>query len=132
MNGRGVFRLRDCIGSPDCQAGLPDGRWVRAVPEPFYFGLITRLSAAREVLFGRAVAMQWPKAGDLEKALGRRPGMSDTECLSLATRLREYVDNPHHINPMSGRFRQAILAAAAALVGRDAVLSPTPPADKEG
>lgn len=69
MNGLGVFKLRDCISS-DAQVGLPDGRWVRAVPEPFD-SFRTRLTAAREVLFGRAVAMRWPEPGELEAALSR-------------------------------------------------------------
>ena len=66
MNGRGVKRLADMIGDKSCHAGLPDGRWVRSVPEPFY-GM--NLQAAWEVLRGRAHAVEWPKAGDLEKAL---------------------------------------------------------------
>lgn len=71
MNGRGVFRIRDCIGNVGIQAGLPDGRWVRAVPE-HYDTPITRLRGAWEVICGRAVAMQWPEAGDLENALKDR------------------------------------------------------------
>lgn len=57
---RGLYR-------PGCQAGLPDGRWVYAVPEPYTAG---RLMAAWWVLTGRAFAFAWPKPGDLEDALG--------------------------------------------------------------
>ncbi len=71
MNGKGVYRLRDMIGPADVQAGLPGGRWVRAVPLPFYPGLRTRLRAAWEVICCRAYATEWPDPGDLEKALGR-------------------------------------------------------------
>lgn len=71
MTGRGVFRIRDCIGNVGVQAGLPDGRWVRAVPERFDAPL-TRHMSAWEVICGRAVAMEWPKPGDLENALKDR------------------------------------------------------------
>ena len=37
------------------------------------------------------------------------------EMASLASRLREYVNNPDHVDPMSGRFRLAIHQAADAL-----------------
>lgn len=73
MNGKGVFQLRDMIGSPNCAAGLPDGRYVRAVPEPFWFGLLGRFSGAWEVIRGRAFPVEWPKAGDLEAALQHDP-----------------------------------------------------------
>lgn len=59
------------IGSlyhPDVSAGLPDGRWVAAVSEP-YDG--NRLKAAWWVLTGRAYAFIWPKAGDLEAVFRR-------------------------------------------------------------
>lgn len=50
--------------------GLPDGRWAIAVAEPYATNPIERLRAAWWVLTGRAVAFVWPKAGDLESALG--------------------------------------------------------------
>lgn len=62
----GVHRLQDVLGRNGCQAGLPDGRWVRAIPEPY---TANRLRAAWEVFQGRAYAFQWPKAGDLEDIL---------------------------------------------------------------
>jgi hypothetical protein len=55
------------IYSAGCDAGLPDGRWVAAVAEPY---TANRLVAAWWVLTGRAFAFLWPKAGDLEDALG--------------------------------------------------------------
>lgn len=66
MTSWGVHRLQDVVGSKHCQAGLPDGRWVRAIPEPY---TANRLKAAWEVFQGRAYALEWPKSGDLEKAL---------------------------------------------------------------
>jgi hypothetical protein len=57
------------IGSPDCATGLPDGRWVRAVPLPYFGTPFERLHVAWWVFTGRAYAVEWPKAGDLEKAL---------------------------------------------------------------
>lgn len=53
--------------SPNVHAGLPDGRWVHAVGEPY---TADRLRAAWWVLTGRAFAMQWPQAGELETAIG--------------------------------------------------------------
>jgi len=50
-----------------CEAGLPNGSWVKAVAEPY---TANRVVAAWWVLTGRAYAFIWPKAGDLERALG--------------------------------------------------------------
>lgn len=67
----GVHHISDFY-HPDVHAGLPDGRWVAAVAEP-YTGNV--LVAAWWVLTGRAYAMLWPKAGDLENIFhGRVPG----------------------------------------------------------
>lgn len=66
MTGWGIHRLADMIGSANTQASMPGGQWVRAVPLP-YSG--ARLKAAWAVLRGMAYAVEWPKAGDLEKAL---------------------------------------------------------------
>lgn len=65
-----IHRLREMLGSAECLAGLPDGRWVRAIAEPFRPGLIGRLAAAWAVLTERAHAVSWPEAGELEEALG--------------------------------------------------------------
>lgn len=61
----GVHVIGD-IYREGAQAGLPDGRWVCAVPEPYSGG---RLRAAWWVLTGRAHAIIWPKPGELEDAL---------------------------------------------------------------
>ena len=53
---------------PGVQAGLPDGRWVVAVPEPTDIG---RFRAAWWVLTGRAYAFLWPQSGDLEMIFSR-------------------------------------------------------------
>lgn len=63
----GVHTIFDVMGSPHTEAGLPDGRYVRAVPEPFHGNQIV---AAWWVLTGRAYAFIWPKSGDLEAAWG--------------------------------------------------------------
>lgn len=68
MTGWGIHRLADMIASKDDQSHLPDGSWVRAVPMP-YTG--NRLKAVWALLTGKAYAVQWPEAGDLEKALLR-------------------------------------------------------------
>lgn len=65
----GIQAISDAYG-PGVQAGLPDGRWVIAVAEPYWTNPIERMRAAWWVLTGRAVAFVWPKAGDLESALG--------------------------------------------------------------
>lgn len=43
----------------ECQAGLPDGRWVPARPLGFY-SLGSRLKAAWLVFTGEADAVLWP------------------------------------------------------------------------
>lgn len=69
MNGWGVHRLRDMIGHPDTHVSV-QGKWFRAVPMP-YTG--RRLYAAWCVLSGKAYAVQWPKPGDLERAVNGTP-----------------------------------------------------------
>lgn len=64
--------------SPDVAAGLPDGSWAAAVAEPYSCNIFESIRAAWWVLTGRAHAVIWPKAGDIERALGipgprRRP-----------------------------------------------------------
>jgi len=62
----GVHFLGHMIGQRHNQTRLADGRWVRAVPLP-YSG--SRLIAAWWVLTGRAYAIVWPQAGELEAVL---------------------------------------------------------------
>lgn len=57
------------IAPPGAGAQMPDGRWVRAVPVPYPTVGLERLRAAWWVLTGRAHAVVWPEAGDLEIAL---------------------------------------------------------------
>jgi hypothetical protein len=57
------------IYSPNCQAGLPDGRYVLAVCSPYWALGLDRLRAAWWVLTGRAHAFKWPEPGDLEYTL---------------------------------------------------------------
>lgn len=72
-----IFEIGDMIGAQDCAAetiverqGTRYVKWVRAVPLPFYDGLLARLRSAWEVVCGRAYPVRWPDAGDLERALG--------------------------------------------------------------
>lgn len=69
-----VYTIRDLIGSADVQAG-PDarGRWSRAIPVPFYGGSLT---GAWAVLRGRAVAVRYPVAGELEAGLQATGGIA--------------------------------------------------------
>lgn len=64
----GVHVIGD-IYHPDV-GGLPDGRYVAAVAEPY---CSNRLVAAWWVLTGRAYALVWPQPGDLEDIWRRRP-----------------------------------------------------------
>lgn len=64
----GVQRISD-MWAPGCGAGLPDGREVQAVGEPYWTSGWSRLRAAWWVLTGRAQAVIWPYAGELEATL---------------------------------------------------------------
>lgn len=58
------------IYAPGVGAGLPDGRYVHAVAEPYRpENLRERLTVAWWVFTGRAHAVVWPKDGDLERAI---------------------------------------------------------------
>lgn len=56
------------IYTDSCYAQMPDGSYALAVAEPYWGG---RLRAAWWVLTGRAYAFQWPKPGELERAIHR-------------------------------------------------------------
>lgn len=72
-----IHSIRDMIGSRQAQTRLEydTGRgtrmtgWVRAVPLPFFSGLLGRIRDAWSVILGRTYAVRWPKAGELERAL---------------------------------------------------------------
>ena len=70
MRPWGVHTIHNMFGGPGVQAGLPDGRWVTAVCEPYVPGFVGRLRTAWWVFTGRAHAVIWPEHGDLEAALG--------------------------------------------------------------
>ena len=61
-----VYRLRHLIGSSS--VSTPQGR---AVPLPYYEGLLGRARAALAVLKGKAVAVKWPKEGEFEEAVNQ-------------------------------------------------------------
>ncbi len=80
-----IYKLIDLIGDASVQSSN-GARWVRSVPLPFYGGY---LSAAWAVLRGRAVAVRYPKDGELEDALFISGGMhvgKVTEYLDLSPR----------------------------------------------
>jgi hypothetical protein len=51
--------LVDYCNKGECQAGLPDGRWVPARPLGFC-SLGQRIRAAKLVFTGKADAVRWP------------------------------------------------------------------------
>jgi hypothetical protein len=55
------------IYSPHVHAQVKDSQYGFAVCEPYTAG---RIQAAWWVLTGKAYAFEWPKAGDLEAAVG--------------------------------------------------------------
>jgi len=70
------MKLRNMISTHDCQTMVvrdlgfsKQECWVRAVPEPFYGGLLDRIRDAWSVIRGETFAIYWPKAGELETAL---------------------------------------------------------------
>lgn len=56
------------IYSPSCMARVEGNKYGYAVAEPYTVG---RLLAAWWVLTGKAYAFEWPRAGDLEAAIGQ-------------------------------------------------------------
>lgn len=70
LNGS-VFRINDMIGNEDVKCGSHEGSVYRAVPNPFRGGLFCRLKGAIEVVRGRSFAVDWPKPGELERALDK-------------------------------------------------------------
>lgn len=67
-----IHRLASMIGSKDTSTPIAGGRYVRAVPMPFFGGLFDRLRDAGAVVRGDAFAVHWPAAGELEAALEGR------------------------------------------------------------
>lgn len=68
----GIQSIYDMFAPPSGTAmGMPDGRWVVAVCEPYPTIGFERIRAAWWILTGRAHAVVWPKPGDLETILHR-------------------------------------------------------------
>ena len=65
----GIHAIHD-IWHRNVGAEMPDGRYVQAVSVPDYGH---RLRAAWWIQTGRAVAMLWPEAGDLEAIFRGEP-----------------------------------------------------------
>lgn len=64
-----IYTFSDLLPRADCATQLKDGRWVGAIPLPFYEGAIGRVRDAWAVLTDRAVAVRWPHAGEFEAAM---------------------------------------------------------------
>lgn len=79
-----IYTIRDLVGSQDCQTG-PDsrGRWSRAIPLPYSGGY---LRGAWAVIIGRAVAVRYPVAGELEQALQDTGGIRVDQLAALLPR----------------------------------------------
>lgn len=56
---------------PGPRALLKDGTWALAVPEACPLSIPEKLSACRAIMAGRAVAVSWPEAGDVEHGIIR-------------------------------------------------------------
>ena len=69
-----IYTLLSLIGDKSCQTNMPGtgGRWVRAVPLPYYGGYI---KGAWAVLTGKAVAVRYPVTGELEAAIAKTGGL---------------------------------------------------------
>ena len=67
----GVQAIGDIYG-PNAYVELPDGRVVAACGGTHACGPLDRLRAAWWVLSGRAVALVWPREGEVEAALGAK------------------------------------------------------------
>lgn len=68
----GVHVLASMIGFENTTVTLDNGAVYRAVPLPYPCNWLQRIEAAWWVLTGRAEAVVWPDAGDLEFALKHR------------------------------------------------------------
>lgn len=64
----GINRLGDMV-SPDVKTKTPDG-WAWAVPVPYHKNVFEAIRAAWWVFTGKAEAVIWPEAGELEKQFG--------------------------------------------------------------
>ena len=68
-----IHHLSSMIGPSHTGCSHPTLGWVRAVPCPFYGGLLDRLRDAWALLRGNAYAIRWPVSGELEAALHDLP-----------------------------------------------------------
>lgn len=65
VNTIGSMVSRDVL----CGPRQADGEWVMSVPVPYRKNFIESVVAAWWVLTGKAEAVVWPEAGEIEKAL---------------------------------------------------------------
>lgn len=69
MSNDGIYTLKDLIPHEGGGTQLADGRWVRAMHLPFFFGVFPRLKQAWAVFREHAVAVKWPVHGEFEDAV---------------------------------------------------------------
>ncbi len=67
----GINRLSSMFLNSGQVSTQRNGRCVRAVPEPYHKNIWESIRAAWWVFTGKAEAVIWPKAGDLEDAIGK-------------------------------------------------------------
>lgn len=80
-----IAKISDVIVPRDVGVQLDDGSYGRAVPLPFYDGLIARALAGWRVFRGQAVAFKWPTDEELNATLRRASLQSkdDTESRTM-------------------------------------------------
>lgn len=84
-----IFDLKNMITrNEDDLQRLPNGRWVRKVPEPTLVSKASRMLDAIAVATGKAFAVHWPIPGDLEDALGQAPQGRQTRYPRVGDRVR--------------------------------------------
>lgn len=68
----GINSIGNMVGSPDIQSSRNGGAYYRSVPTPYRKNWCESIRAAWWVLSGKAEAVVWPDAGDLERSLSER------------------------------------------------------------
>lgn len=93
----GIHTVYSMWASDDSvQCGLPDGRYVRAVCEPYYIAVESfreRFAVAWWVFTGKAFAVEWPKPGDFEAIAFTAILQERARCAAIADKHRALVPN---------------------------------------
>lgn len=75
----GINHIHNMVSGPGIETPV-NGKWVGAVPVPYRKNLFETVRAAWWVLTGRAEAVVWPEAGELEAAIsGHNPATSEID-----------------------------------------------------